>query len=86
MSYFVPMSELKTLLKTPEQTRRLLQTATLEQLQQALANLQQVIDAERESLDQQQLERKGKRVLSDMRSLMAKAGVSMDDLQAVLPK
>ncbi|WP_210394545.1 hypothetical protein [Motiliproteus sediminis] len=80
------MSELETLLQSPRHCRHALSQASLEQLQDAQANLQELIDAKREARAQEQLDRKGKRVLSDMRSLMAKAGISMDELQAVLPK
>jgi len=80
------MTDSAVALRNPQTLRTSLATATLSQLLTAQANLHELIDELREQQERQQLERKGRRVLADMRSLMAKAGISMDELQAVLPK
>jgi len=80
------MTDTEAVLRNPQTFRSILRSATLSQLQAVQANLNELIDECRVQNEQRQLERKGKRVLADMRSLMAKAGISMEELQSVLPK
>lgn len=80
------MTEPAVSLTNPQALRTALDSATTPQLCAALQNLRELIDERRTQTEQHLLERKGKRVLSDMRALMAKAGISMEELQAVLPK
>lgn len=80
------MTEKAVALTDDQALRTALDSATTPQLCVALQHVRELIDERRSQTEQYLLERKGKRVLSDMRALMAKAGISMEELQAVLPK
>ncbi len=60
------------------------QSLSINQLEATLGLLQQLIEEKRLTAQDRELHRKGDRVLDDMRGLMAKAGVSMTDLQKAL--
>lgn len=80
------MTEKAVALTDDQALRTALDSATTPQLCVALQHVRELIEERRSQTEQYLLERKGKRVLSDMRALMAKAGISMEELQAVLPK
>ncbi|MCW9052101.1 MAG: H-NS histone family protein [Motiliproteus sp.] len=57
---------------------------SLKELEAVYANLTELLEERRQSSQDNELRRKGDRVLDDMRGLMAKAGISMTDLQKAL--
>ncbi len=64
--------------------REISQSLTVAQLEAALDNLRLLIEEKHHADQDRELSRKGARVLDDMRGLMAKAGISMTDLQKAL--
>lgn len=73
-------------LTDPNILKQQCQTLTVEQLQKTHGQLCELIDERRACRQEQELKRKGDRVLGDMRGLMAKAGVSMSELQNALSR
>lgn len=59
---------------------------SVEQLEQALVELHRLIAERRHASQDRELKRKGDRVLDDMRGLMAKAGISMNEFQQALER
>ena len=66
---------------TLQQTCKDLSVSELESIHK---HLQELIAERRESDSAAELKRKGERTLDDMRGLMAKAGISMQEFQAAL--
>ena len=74
---------LKNLLDKP-QFAKVCSGLSLKELETLQENLLLLLEERRQTTKDTELRRKGDRVLDDMRGLMARAGVSMSDLQKAL--
>ncbi len=74
---------IQSLLSKTELKRHCAELSTA-QLEAAHGHLLALIAERQQARDARELKRKGDRTLDDMRGLMAKAGISMSELQAAL--
>ncbi|WP_207060917.1 hypothetical protein [Motiliproteus sp. SC1-56] len=73
-------------LTDPDTLRSLCTNLSRKELEGIQRNLQALIEEAREQAEQRTLKQKGERSLKEMRGLMARAGISMEEFQAALGK